>query len=112
MEYDVIIIGAGPAGISASLYTVRANKKTLVLYEDLSSLEKTHKIENYYGFENGIDGKGLYETGIKLNRMQNQVEKYEKYIKKIPKNIIDEIERKELEQQKEKHNKERWEVEL
>ena len=53
-----------------------------------------------------------YETGLKLNRMQNQVEKYEKYIKKIPKNIIDEIERKELEQQKEKHNKERWEVEL
>ena len=65
MEYDVIIIGAGPGGISASLYTVRANKKTLVLYEDLSSLEKTHKIENYYGFENGIDGKELYETGIK-----------------------------------------------
>ena len=65
MDYDIIIIGAGPAGISASLYTVRANKKTLVLYEDLSSLEKTHKIENYYGFENGIDGKDLYETGIR-----------------------------------------------
>ena len=65
MEYDVIIIGAGPSGISASLYTVRANKKTLVLYEDLSSLEKTHKIENYYGFENGISGKDLYKTGIK-----------------------------------------------
>ena len=65
MEYDVIIIGAGPSGISASLYTVRANKKTLVLYEDLSSLEKAHKIENYYGFENGISGKDLYKTGIK-----------------------------------------------
>lgn len=65
MNYDIIIIGAGPAGISASLYTARANKKTLVLYKDLSSLEKTHKIENYYGFENGISGKDLYETGIK-----------------------------------------------
>ena len=65
MNYDIIIIGAGPAGISASLYTIRANKKTLVLYKDLSSLEKTHKIENYYGFENGISGKDLYETGIK-----------------------------------------------
>ena len=65
MEYDVIIIGAGPAGISASLYTIRANKKTLILYEDESSLEKTDKIENYYGFENGISGKDLYETGIK-----------------------------------------------
>lgn len=63
--YDVIIIGAGPAGISASLYTRRANLKTLVLYSDKSSLEKTDKIENYYGFEDGIDGKELYFSGIK-----------------------------------------------
>lgn len=63
--YDVIIIGAGPAGISASLYTRRSNLKTLVLYSDKSSLEKTDKIENYYGFEDGIDGKELYFSGIK-----------------------------------------------
>ena len=63
--YDVIIIGAGPAGISASLYTRRANLKTLVLYSDKSSLENTDKIENYYGFEDGIDGKELYFSGIK-----------------------------------------------
>lgn len=63
--YDVIIIGAGPAGISASLYTRRANLKTLVLYSDKSSLEKTDKIENYYGFEDGVDGKELYFSGIK-----------------------------------------------
>ena len=63
--YDVIIIGAGPAGISASLYTKRGNLKTLVLYEDESSLEKTDKIENYYGFEKGISGQELYKTGIK-----------------------------------------------
>ena len=65
MLYDVIIIGAGPAGISASLYTKRGNLKTLVLYEDESSLEKTDKIENYYGFEKGIRGQELYQTGIK-----------------------------------------------
>lgn len=65
MYYDIIIIGAGPAGISASLYAVRANKKALVLYDDKSSLEKTDKIENYYGFENGISGKDLYKAGIK-----------------------------------------------
>ena len=65
MEFDVIIIGAGPAGVSASLYTVRANKKTLIIYEDLSSLEKTDRIDNYYGFKNGISGKDLYENGIK-----------------------------------------------
>ena len=65
MYYDIIIIGAGPAGISASLYAVRANKKVLVLYDDKSSLEKTDKIENYYGFENGISGIDLYKAGIK-----------------------------------------------
>lgn len=62
--YDVIIIGAGPAGISASLYTIRGNLKTLVIYKEKSALEKTPKIENYYGFENGIKGEELYKTGI------------------------------------------------
>ena len=65
MEYDVIIIGAGPAGISAGLYTKRANKKTLIIYNNESSLEKATKIENYYGFENGISGEKLYKKGIK-----------------------------------------------
>ena len=63
--YDVIIIGAGPAGITASLYIKRGNLNPLVIYNDKSSLEKTEKIDNYYGFENGIDGKKLYEDGIK-----------------------------------------------
>lgn len=63
--YDVIIVGAGPAGISASLYTTRRNLKTLIIYKEKSSLEKTKKIENYYGFENGINGKELYNIGIK-----------------------------------------------
>lgn len=63
--YDTIIIGAGPAGISAGLYTARGNLKTLIIYYDTSSLEKSKKIENYYGFSNGIDGKRLYSQGIK-----------------------------------------------
>ena len=48
--YDVIIVGAGPAGISASLYTQRANLKTLVIYKktEKSSLEKTEKIIFYW----------------------------------------------------------------
>lgn len=62
--YDVIILGAGPAGISASLYTERANLKTLILYSDESGLEKANLIENYYGFKNGISGKELYDIGI------------------------------------------------
>lgn len=63
--YDVIIVGAGPAGISASLYTVRRNLKTLIIYKEKSALERTSKIENYYGFENGINGEELYNIGIR-----------------------------------------------
>ena len=63
--YDVIIVGAGPAGISASLYTIRRNLKTLIIYKEKSSLEKSTKIENYYGFENGINGEELYKIGIR-----------------------------------------------
>ena len=64
--YDVIIVGTGPAGISTSLYTQRANLKTLVIYKktEKSSLEKTEKIENFYGFKNGISGNELYQNGI------------------------------------------------
>lgn len=62
--YDVIIIGAGPAGISASLYAKRADRSVLVLYSGESQLEKAHLIDNYYGFDGGISGKELYENGI------------------------------------------------
>ncbi|MBQ5471145.1 MAG: FAD-dependent oxidoreductase [Treponema sp.] len=64
MKYDVIILGAGPAGISASLYVKRAGFNVLVLYHGESQLEKAHKIQNFYGFADGISGKDLYETGI------------------------------------------------
>ena len=66
--YDVIIVGGGPAGISAGLYTKRANLNVLILYKDQSALEKTEWIENYYGFENGISGEDLYKTGIQQAR--------------------------------------------
>ena len=49
-----------------------------------------------------------FETDVKLRNMQNQVKKYEKYIKKVPKEILDEIEAKERERE---HNKEK-EMEL
>ncbi len=64
MNYDVIIIGAGPAGISASLYAKRANLSVLVIYFGESQLEKAHKIDNYYGFTDGITGANLYKNGI------------------------------------------------
>ena len=62
--YDVTIIGAGPAGISASLYAKRANLNVLVLYYGESNIEKAAKIENYYGFTDGISGVDLYKNGI------------------------------------------------
>ena len=61
---DVLVIGAGPAGISAALYAKRAGASVTVLYNGESNLEKAHKIDNYYGFEYGIDGKSLYQAGI------------------------------------------------
>lgn len=63
--YDITIIGAGPAGISAALYAKRANTNVLVLYHGETSLENAEKIDNYYGFPGGISGKELYENGIK-----------------------------------------------
>ena len=60
----VVIIGAGPAGISASIYIKRSNKSILVLHSGISELEKAQKVDNYYGFINGISGKELYENGI------------------------------------------------
>lgn len=63
MIYDVIIIGSGPAGISASLYTKRANLETLIIAKGMGTLEKVGKIENYYGLENGTTGRALQQIG-------------------------------------------------
>lgn len=60
---DVIIIGKGPAGISAALYTVRAGLRTLVIGLDNSALHKTDRVENYYGFAEPVSGKYLLEQG-------------------------------------------------
>ncbi len=63
--FDVIIIGKGPAGISAALYTVRAGLRTLVIGQDKSSLNKADRIENYFGFAEPVSGKYLLEQGLK-----------------------------------------------
>lgn len=60
---DVIVIGAGPAGISASLYIKRAGLNVLVLYKDNGALEKATKIDNYYAFP--ANGKQIAIQGIK-----------------------------------------------
>ena len=63
--YDVIVIGSGPAGITAAIYAKRRNLSILVISKGISALQKAEKIDNYYGFENGISGKELYVNGIK-----------------------------------------------
>lgn len=59
---DILIIGSGPAGISAALYAARAGMDTLVVSSGQSALFKAHMIENYYG--GSIPGDELYEKGI------------------------------------------------
>lgn len=61
---NVIIIGAGPAGISAALYTARGNLNPLLINNGIGALAKAEKIENYYGLEQPLSGAELYERGI------------------------------------------------
>lgn len=71
MLYDVIIIGKGPAGISAALYAKRAGLNVLVIGKDGGALEKTKEIDNYYGFTNTISGKELLINGINQAKRLN-----------------------------------------
>ena len=61
---NVIIIGNGPAGVSASLYTARAGVETTIIGSGLGALGKAEKIENYYGFAEPVDAKELVAAGI------------------------------------------------
>lgn len=61
--YDVIIIGAGPAGGSAALFTAKAGKKTLIIDND-KSITKRAWMENHYGVTE-ISGPDLVEIGKK-----------------------------------------------
>ena len=71
--YDMIIGGGGPGGYTSALYAARAGLDTIVI-EKLSAggqMSLTWQIDNYPGFENGIDGFSLAE------KMQKQAEKFD-----------------------------------
>ena len=62
--YDVIIIGGGPAGLTAAIYTGRAKLRTLVLEANIlgGNAGQTDQIDNYPGFPFGISGADLMEN--------------------------------------------------
>lgn len=70
--YDAVIIGSGPAGLTAALYLGRARQSVLVIEEMISGgqASTTDKLENYPGFPEGIGGMEL------MQRMEDQAKHF------------------------------------
>ena len=65
---SIIIVGSGPAGISAALYAVRAGVDTTVLTKGPGALDRAEKIENYYGFAQPVSGAELERRSMENAR--------------------------------------------
>lgn len=60
---DILILGYGPAGVSAALYGLRAGLDVLLVGKDAGALARAHMIENYYGLVKPLSGPELAEVG-------------------------------------------------
>lgn len=71
--YDVIILGAGPAGLTAAIYAARARLKTLIVTGPMvgGQIALTYQVDNYPGFPGGITGPDL------VSLMRDQAERFE-----------------------------------
>ena len=65
-NYNVVIIGGGPAGVSAALYLARANFKVAIVENGPGALARAHKIDNFYGA--ALSGPRLYAEGLEQAR--------------------------------------------
>ena len=65
---NIVIVGSGPAGVSAALYAVRAGVQTTVLTKGAGALARAEKIENYYGFAQPVSGAELERRSMENAR--------------------------------------------
>ena len=65
---NIVIIGSGPAGVSAALYAVRAGVDTTIITKGPGALDRAEKIENYYGFAEPVSGAELEHRSIENAR--------------------------------------------
>ncbi len=66
-EYDVVVVGAGPAGLAAGVYGASEGLKVLMVERSAAGGQAgtSSRIENYLGFPNGISGDDLSERALK-----------------------------------------------